>query len=99
MDSTTNHITCSPYAYDVNGNMTNDRLNSLAYDAENRLLTSSGSSYSYDGNSLRVQKVSGTTTVYLFSGTKVIAEYPGTNSPYPLAREYIYSGSQLRLPA
>ena len=66
----------------------------------NRLLASSGSRYSYHGNSLRVQKVSGSaTTVYLFSRTKVIAEYSGANSSYPLAREYIYSGSQLRLPA
>ena len=34
LNATTNPITGSPYAYDANGNMTNDGLNSLAYDAE-----------------------------------------------------------------
>ena len=72
--------------------MTNDGLNALTYDAENRLVTSSGTSYSYDGNSLRAKKVSGgTTTVYIFSGTKVIAEYVNGS----LSKEYILSGSGL----
>jgi RHS repeat-associated protein len=100
VSATTNRITGSPYAYDANGNMTNDGNNTLVYDAENRVLsaTNGGASgtYSYDGNSLRVKKVSGsTTTIYIFSGTKVIAEYSGTSAPYPLAREYIYSGGAL----
>ena len=68
------------YSYDASGNLTNDGQNSLVYDAENRVVSSSGSlgsgTYTYDGNGLRVQKVSGTsTTIYIFSGTKVIAEY------------------------
>jgi len=76
--------------------MTNDGLNTLAYDAENRLVTSSGSTYSYDGASLRVKKVSGgTTTVYVLSGTKVIAEYVNGAAPGSPTREYIYSGSAL----
>jgi RHS repeat-associated protein len=100
VDAATNHITGTPYAYDANGNMTNDGNNTLVYDAENRVLSAtnggSSGSYSYDGNSLRVQKVSGgTTTIYIFAGSKVIAEYSGTTSPYPLAREYIYSGGAL----
>jgi RHS repeat-associated protein len=100
VDAATNRITGSPYAYDANGNMTNDGNNTLVYDAENRLLSAinggASGTYSYDGNSLRVKKVSGsTTTIYVFSGTKVIAEYSGTSAPYPLAREYIYSGGTL----
>jgi RHS repeat-associated protein len=100
VDATTNRLTGSPYAYDANGNMTNDGNNTLVYDAENRLLsaTNGGASgtYTYDGNNLRVQKLSGsTTTVYIFSGSKVIAEYSGTSAPYPLSREYIYSGGAL----
>jgi RHS repeat-associated protein len=80
--------------------MTNDGLNTLAYDAENRLLsaTNGGASgtYSYDGNSFRVKKVSGsTTTVYLFSGSKVIAEYVNGAAPTAPTREYIYSGDAL----
>ncbi len=84
------------YAHDANGNMTNDGLNTLTYDGENRLVTSSGSSYSYDGNSLRVKKVSaGTTTAYIFSGSKVIAEYENGAAPASPTREYIYSGGAL----
>ena len=49
--------------------------------------------YSYDGAGLRVKKsgISIPTTVYVFSGTKVIAEYVGGS----LSKEYIYAGSQL----
>jgi RHS repeat-associated protein len=80
--------------------MTNDGQNALVYDAKNRVLSATNGSasgtYTYDGNSLRVKKVSGsTTTIYIFSGSKVIAEYSGTSAPYPLAREYIYSGGAL----
>ena len=100
VDATTNRITGSPYAYDANGNMTNDGNNTLVYDAENRLLgaTNGGASgtYTYDGNSLRVKKVSGsTTTVYIFSGSKVIAEYDNNAAVGSPSREYIYSGSAL----
>jgi RHS repeat-associated protein len=97
---TTNRITDAGYAYDLAGNMTNDGSNTLTYDAENRVTNSanggSAGAYAFDGNSLRVQKtVSGATTVYVFSGSKVIAEYASgapTSSP---TREYIYSGSAL----
>jgi YD repeat-containing protein len=56
IDQTTNRISGSPYAYDANGNMTNDGLNSsIVYDAENRLVSinSGSATYSYDGKSLR----------------------------------------------
>lgn len=76
--------------------MTNDGLNALAYDAQNGLVTSSGSNYSYDGNGLRVKKVSGgTTTVYIFSDRKVIAEYDNGAAVGSPSREYIYSGAGL----
>ncbi len=68
------------------------------YDGENRLVDfqSGGALYSYDGTDLRVKKVSGsTTTVYIFSGTKVIAEYENGALPTNPTREYIYSGRQL----
>ncbi len=39
VDATTNRITGAPYAYDANGNMTNDGANSLTYDAQNRAVT------------------------------------------------------------
>jgi RHS repeat-associated protein len=101
VDATTNRINTAGYAYDAGGNMTNDGLNTMTYNAENRVVTSiSGgvtSTYSYDGNGLRVKKQVGsaTATVYIFSSSKVIAEYASgakVNSP---TKEYIYSGSAL----
>jgi YD repeat-containing protein len=65
IDQTTKRISQSPYTYDADGNMTNDGLNdSMVYDAENRLVSINAGSatYSYDGNSLRAEKVSGGTT-------------------------------------
>src|SRR5206468_8631653 len=80
IDPLTNHITGSPYAHDLAGNMTADGLNTLVYDGESHVTsnTQAGATsiYAFDGNSLRVKKtVSGSTTVYIFSGAKVIAEY------------------------
>jgi RHS repeat-associated protein len=99
IDATTNRLSGTPYTYDANGNMTNDGSNTLTYDAENHLLTSTGSgsgTYTYDGNGVRVKKVSGsTTTVYVFSGSKVIAEYVNGVAVGSPTREYIYSGGQM----
>jgi RHS repeat-associated protein len=103
VDAITNRIvqtTGTTYAYDANGNMTSDNLNTIIYDAENHATSSGGSlgsgTYTYDGNGLRVEKVSGsTTTVYLFSGSKVIAEYDNGAAPSSPSKEYIYAGSQL----
>jgi len=96
VDAATNRITGAPYAYDANGNMTNDGSNTLAYDAANRLISAAAATYTYDGGPLRVKKVSGTTTtVYVFSGTKVIAEYENGAAVGSPTREYIYTGSQL----
>jgi RHS repeat-associated protein len=100
VSSTTNQITGSPYAYDVSGNLLNDGLNTLAYDGENRATSATNGStsgvYSYDGGGLRVKKVAGaTTTVYIFSGSKVVAEYDNGAAPSAPSREYIYSGVTL----
>jgi RHS repeat-associated protein len=100
VSATTNQITGSPYAYDANGNMTNDGNNTLVYDAVNRVLSATNGSnsgtYSYDGHSLRVKKVAGsTTTVYIFSGPRVIAEYDNGASVGSPSREYIYSRGTL----
>jgi RHS repeat-associated protein len=90
--------------FDANGNLTAESgtcppaAPTYAYDAENRLITYSGTAgtYAYDGNNLRVIKVAaGATTVYIFSGSKVIAEYDNGASPASPSREYIYSGAML----
>jgi RHS repeat-associated protein len=97
--------TRTKYAYDASGNMKKDGVNTLVYDAVNRAISASGSlgsgTYSYDGNNLRVQKCipnctsPTTTTVYVFSGSKVIAEYDNGASVTSPTREYIYSGGTL----
>jgi len=88
--------------------MISDRANTLTgacpertrRNAENRVVsaTNGGSSgtYSYDGNNLRVEKVSGsTTTVTIFSGGQDIAEYVNGAVPSSPNVEFIYAGSQL----
>src|ERR1700719_2506743 len=100
VSATTNRITSSGYAYDANGNMTNDGQNTLVYDAENHAVSAANSStsatYWYDGNGLRVGSFYPSTyTVYIFSGSKVIAEYVNAGAPSPPNREYVYSGAAL----
>ncbi len=93
ISETTNRIITAGYAHDAAGNMTNDSIHVYTYDAENRIKTvdSTAATYTYSG-ALRVKKVQGgTTTVYIFSGTKVIAEYVNG----ALSKEYVYSGSTL----
>ena len=81
--------------------MTNDGLNTLTYDVENHVLSASGTygtgNYTYDGKGMRVKKAvtGGNTTVYIFSGAKVIAEYDNGAAPGSPSREYIYSGAAL----
>ena len=99
-DPATNRLTDAGYAYDASGNMTSDGSNALTYDGENHVTASvnggASGAYTYDGNGLRVKRVSAiagtTTTVYLFSGSKVIAEYDNGAAVGSPSREYIYSG-------
>jgi RHS repeat-associated protein len=105
ISTATNQISGSPYAYDASGNMTNDGQNTLVFDGENHAVSatvtgSSSGTYTYDGNGLRIQRVSvisgtTTTTVYVFSGSKVIAEYVNGALPSAPTREYIYAGAAL----
>jgi RHS repeat-associated protein len=60
--NTNNQVnTSSSYAYDAAGNMTQDGSGlTYLFDAENRITSAAGVSYSYDGNGLRVKKSNGT---------------------------------------
>ena len=96
VSSTTNRITTSGYSYDANGNMTNDAVNTIVYDAENRVVSDTDGSgtatYSYNGRGLRVQKsFGGTNTAYVFAQGNVTAEYANGT----LTEEYIYDGNNL----
>lgn len=90
------------YNYDSSGNMTVEPLNpanDMTYDGENRMTAFSGgggtATYTYDGNGLRVVKSvsGGTTTVSIFAGNSVIAEYDNGAAPSAPSREYIYNGA------
>ena len=86
-------------AYDANGNFRGSAAApSLAYDAENRLLsiTTPASTYVYDPLGRRVQKtVSGTVTSFVHDGDNEIAEYDTTGTlsrrfvPGPAIDDYI----------
>ena len=56
------------------------------------LVGSTSVSYAYDGNGLRVVKGN---TVYIYSGSKMIAEYDSGSAPANPSKEYIYAGSKL----
>jgi RHS repeat-associated protein len=99
MDSSTTNQP-NGYTFDPSGNMTVEPLsppNNMTYDGENRMTAFSGNggaaSYTYDGNGIRVVKAvsGGTTTVSIFSGPSVIAEYDNGAAPASPSREYIYN--------
>jgi RHS repeat-associated protein len=58
-----------------------------------KTIDGAASGYVYDGAGLRVKTSS---TLYIFAGAKVIAEYPvGSTTPATPTKEYVYSGGQL----
>jgi RHS repeat-associated protein len=97
VNASTNRITTAGYGYDASGDMTSDGLNTLAYDAEGRVISASGTlgsgSYNYGGDNLRVHQVATTTgttnTVYL--GSNPIGQYDNQSGTLS---EIIYVGSQ-----
>jgi RHS repeat-associated protein len=100
VDTATNHIV--GYCYDGAGNLLDTgscpQSNHLyTYDGANRLtrINGTGPAYSYFG-SQRIKKVVGsTTTRYIYSGGKPIAEYLNGAAVTSPSTEYIYVGSQL----
>lgn len=92
VDPTTNRIASSGFTYDASGNLTADVHGTYTFDAENHISQSAtnsvATSYSYDGKNRRVGKG---TTVYIFSGSKVIAEYSNGS----LSKEYLYWSNNL----
>ena len=67
-------------SYDAAGNVTNDGLgNQPTYDAENRIATDEGYTYSYDADGVRMEKASGSSgTKYWFgpSGQALDRDHP-----------------------
>jgi RHS repeat-associated protein len=95
IDPTTNRITNTGYSYDSAGNMTHDATAAYTFDGANRLtkINTTAAVYTYFGPQ-RIKKVLGSTvTRYIYSGSRVIAEYTGSTPS--LSSEYVYAGSQL----
>jgi hypothetical protein len=81
---------------DANRNITNDGQNSIVYDGENRVQSTSGSlgtaTHTYEASGHRVVKVSGSsTTSYIYAGNNVVAEYVNGT----LGNEYAHMGGKL----
>ncbi len=99
MDPGSNRILDTGFAYDANGNMTQDGANNLVYDAANRVVSTTplggGTTYNYvyDGAGLRVKKNT-TATVQIYSGTKIIADYAVGAAPVSPLKEHFYSAGQ-----
>jgi RHS repeat-associated protein len=106
IDPATNRILGD--CYDASGNLTAESGScpptspTYSYDGENHLAQYSASaSYQYDGNGLRVRKClpncfsPTSSTVYIFSGSKVIAEYDNGAAVSSPSREYVYAGGSL----
>lgn len=95
--SVTNGGVTLNYTYDAAGDVTNDGAHSYAYDAENRIVNVDGGAtgqYAYDQSNQRYKKVVvGSTTHYIWQGSKVIAEHNGSTGAGLI--DYVYSGSRM----
>ncbi len=86
--NTKNQINNSGFAYDAAGNLTADGSLSMAYDAENRMVsTNAGVSYTYDGDGKRVAKSNGKLYWYGMSGLDALVE---TDSAGNTPTEYVF---------
>ena len=88
--STQNHLSGVGVLYDAAGNVTNDGSgNTPTYDAENRISTDEGYTYSYDADGLRIEKSSGSTGTMYWPGPggETLAETSLTGT---INEEYIY---------
>jgi RHS repeat-associated protein len=82
--NTQNHLT--GLSYDIAGNVLNDgNGNTPTYDAENRIATDAGVTYSYDADGVRMEKSSG--TMYWPGSAGTLTE---TNLSGTINEEYIY---------
>jgi RHS repeat-associated protein len=104
ISAATNRI--SGDCYDANGNLLAESAPpcpspTYSYDAENHVVTYSSAAYNYDGHGIRVKKClpncssPTTSTVYIFTGSQVIAEYDNGAAVGSPSREYVYSGATL----
>ena len=90
--------------YDQVGNLKSDTYTgqgTRTYDAENRMIASSGATYVYDGDGRRVKRIVGTTETWMIYGLggELVAEYAVNGSPSAPQKEYGYRSGQLLITA
>jgi RHS repeat-associated protein len=91
INSAKNQINTGGYQYDSAGNLTNDPTPLVyTWDAEERLTSVAGVSYTYDGRGRRVEKSSGVMEWYGLDG-KLLAE---TDTSGNLISEFVYFGGR-----
>jgi RHS repeat-associated protein len=84
------------YAYDANGNVTNDGAHTYTYDSESRVIKvdSGAAVYYYDHQNRRYKKTIGSSvTHYVWEGIQVVGEYNGSTGA--LLVQYGYAGSRM----
>ncbi|MCI0403172.1 MAG: hypothetical protein L0212_06570, partial [Acidobacteria bacterium] len=86
--NTNNRITNPGFTYDSAGNLTNSGSGVITYDAENRIATVAGVTYTYDGDGERVKKSNG--KLY-WTGNDPLAESDLSGN---LTAEYIFFGGR-----
>jgi len=86
-----NHITNQGFTYDQAGRMTNDGSYPYGYDAENRINSAAGITYTYDGNGFRSEKSNGT-LYWRNVGGDVLSESDLSGN---ITLEYIYFAGSL----
>ena len=87
--TTKNQLSGNGAQYDAAGNITNDGIGNMpTYDAENRIVTDAGFTYSYDADGTRMEKSTGSSgTMYWPGPSGTLAE---TNLTGTINEEYIY---------
>lgn len=89
VDASTNHLIDPRIGYDAAGDQTSDGTNVYGFDGAGRLVSvnSGAAIYTYFGQ-LRIKKVTGTTsTIYVYSDGKTIAEYVNG----AISEQYVYN--------
>ncbi|HKV23083.1 MAG TPA: hypothetical protein VJN93_00690, partial [Candidatus Acidoferrum sp.] len=69
--------------YDLDGNLTNDGVNTYTWNARNQLVSISGSvnaTFQYDAFGRRVSKTFGATTQFLYDGANPVQEISGASA-------------------
>jgi RHS repeat-associated protein len=90
MVDTNNHISSTGFTYDAAGNLTYDTSVHMAYDAENRMNPTGGTTYTYDGDDRRVAKSDGT-VYWVDDNLRPVSV--GTSSG-SLTKDFVFIGSQ-----